>query len=134
MSALGWGNTLGLTGLTASMAVHTMVTGLIVFKILKVFLEVNPVLAELTSSSTGGAKLRHVIFVIIESGMALFAIQLFRLVLSLLPLRVELTHASGCITDAVIAINQMLNVNYTICFHFYFDLLIVTFTRASHQP
>ena len=92
------------------MAVNTLVTGLIVFKILRVFLESNPALVEPTSSSTGGAKLRHVIFVIIESAMALFAIQLFRLVLSLLPLRVELTHASDCITDAVISINQMLNV------------------------
>jgi hypothetical protein len=36
-----WGNTLTLTGLAASMAVNALVTGLIVFKILKVFLEVK---------------------------------------------------------------------------------------------
>ena len=34
------------------------------------------------SSSTGGSKLRHIIFIIIESGMALFAIQLVRLALN----------------------------------------------------
>ena len=96
---------MGITGLTASMAVNALVTSLIVFKILKVFLEVNPILAELTLDSTGGGKLRHIIFIIIESGMTLFAIQLIRLVFWFLPM--EWTIAA---TKYVIAINQMLNV------------------------
>ena len=68
------------------MAVNTLVTGLIVFKILMVFLEVKSAvtLLDRTLGSTGGTKLRHIIFIIIESGMALFAIQLVRIVLSIL--------------------------------------------------
>ena len=36
-----WGFILTVTALAASLAVNTVVTGLIIFKILKVFLEVN---------------------------------------------------------------------------------------------
>jgi hypothetical protein len=76
------------------MAVNALVTGLIVFKIRKVFVEVQQVYAststsesdEQTLGSTGGgggstSKLQHIIFVIIESGMSLLAIQLVRFVL-----------------------------------------------------
>ena len=99
----------GVIGFAASMAVNALVTGLIVFKILKVYLEVNPVLVELTLDSTGGAKFRHIIFVIIESGMALFAIQLIRLVLWILPV--------GPFSEMyyVTAIHQMFNVIIKIC-------------------
>ena len=69
--------TLISTSLAASMAVNALVTGLIVFKILRVFLKVKLSLGELTSGST---RVRRVIFVLIESGMALFAIQLIRIV------------------------------------------------------
>jgi hypothetical protein len=76
-----------LTSYLASIAVNALVTGLIVFKIVKVFLEVRPTTTAsdeqtLRLGSTSGTKLRHVIFVIIESAMALFAIQVVRLVLS----------------------------------------------------
>ena len=104
---------MGVTGLAASMAVNALVTGLIVFKILKVFLEVNPILVELTLDSTGGTKLKQVIFVIIESGMALFAVQLIRLVFSFLP--VELTP-----NDYVIVIQQALNVIMRSVYYIYF--------------
>jgi len=79
-----WGNILALTGVTASMTVNALVTGLIVFRIFKVFCEVNSVTTsdETSLGVTGGRKLRSIIFIIIESGMALFAIQLTRLVLS----------------------------------------------------
>ena len=96
---------MGETGLAVSMAVNALVTGLIVFKILKVFLEVNPILVELTLDSTGGSKLRHIIFVIIESAMALFAIQLIRLVFSILPMEWTLEG-----DDYVVPIHQMINV------------------------
>ena len=92
------------------MAVNALVTGLIIFKILKVFLEVNPILVELTLDSTGGTKLRHVMFVIIESGLALFAIQLIRVTFNLLPLGPGVD-----IMDYLIAINQMFNVIIKIC-------------------
>ena len=78
---------LTLTGFIVSMVVNALVTGLIVFKILKVFLEVKATSVERTLgslSSTGGPKLRHIIFIIIESGMALFSIQLARVVITIL--------------------------------------------------
>ena len=97
------------------MAVNALVTGLIIFKILKVFLEVNPILVELTLNSNGGSKLRHVIFVIIESGMALLAIQLFRLVFSILP-----TEWAYDASEYAMVINEMFNVIIrSVNFHFY---------------
>jgi hypothetical protein len=94
-----WSNILAIASLAASMIVNALVTGLIVFKILRVFREVTDV--------TGGRKLRSIIFIIIESGMALFAIQLVRLVVA----------ATGRGTDTeediyqlVSAIHEMLNV------------------------
>ena len=96
-----WGSAMIITSLTASMAVNALVTGLIVFKIFKVL---TP--AERTLGSTGGSKLRHVIFMIIESGMALFAIQLIRLVFSILPESLVFSD----ILDYVVIFHQMLNV------------------------
>ena len=58
--------------------VNTLVTGLIVVKILKVFLEVKITLIEGTlGSAAGGPNYQHVAFIIIESGMALFATHYF---------------------------------------------------------
>ena len=125
---------MGITGLAASMAVNALVTGLIIFQILKVFLEVNRIFAnsKLTLDSTGGTKLRHVIFVIIESGVALFAIQLIRIVLS----TIEVSSHSplySIILEYVIVIHEMLNVIIK-SVHFYFSFfLLITFTRASYQ-
>ena len=115
-----WGSTMILTALAASMVVNALVTGLIVLKILIVFLEVKATSVGRTlgslSSNAGGSKLRHIIFIIIESGMALFAIQLVRVVLtSLRMLSVGYT-AGGIVTTVTIAyefvvvIHQMVNV------------------------
>ena len=98
------------------MVVNALVTGLIVFKILMVLLEVKATYVEQnlgSLSSTGGPKLQHIIFIIIESGMALFAIQLIRIVISNLnqiqtgpPTPFNLTVAF----NLVVSIHQMLNV------------------------
>ena len=101
-----------LTGLVTSMAVNALVTGLIVFKILKVFLEFKPTSVERTLgslSSTGGSKLQHIIFIIIESGMALFAIQLVRVVLTTL-VAAKTVSTAWIGMDFVIGIHEMLNV------------------------
>ena len=117
-----WGNTLSITGLASSMAVNALMTGLIVFKILKVFLEFRPTSVErnLSSlSSTDGTKLQHVIIIIIESGMALFVIQLVRVVLSGLA---EQTDAIRVATgmEFVIGIHEMFNVIIrSVHFHFF---------------
>ena len=124
-----WGNTLVLTGLVASMVVNALVTGLIVFKILKVFLEVRASTSavgertwgSLALSSTGGPKLQHIIFIIIESGMALFAIQLVRvMIISLNQVQVGPTPPSLEIAlDSVVIIHQTLNVCSFFFFYFF---------------
>ena len=118
-----------LTGLAASMVVNALVTGLIVFKILEVFLQLKTTSVERTwgllSSTAGGAKLRHIIFIIIESGMALFAIQLVRVVITILGVLAAPQTPSGLLiaSDFVIFIHQMLNVIIRSVHHFYYFLL-----------
>ena len=84
------------------------------------------------TSQTGGTKFRHIMFVVIESGMALFVIQFVRLVLSITPEpigRVPLIIAAG---DFVIALNQMLNVITIRSVYFRFADNIYL-SRVSHQ-
>ena len=109
VDATKWGDILVLTGLTASMSVNALVTGLIVFRIFKVFREVKRVTTsdEISLGITGGRKLRSIIFIIIESGMALFSIQLARLVLALLNLS---TTAENVAYQFFASIHEMLNV------------------------
>ena len=102
------------------MAVNALVTGLIAFRILTVFLEVKAVTTtvERTLDSTGGTKLRHIIFVIIESGMMLLVIQLISMALW----AVEQQTNTGPVEVAYqyfISINEMFNVNIRPV-HFYF--------------
>ena len=128
-----------LTALAATMAVNTLATGLIVFKILKVFLEVKVTSIERTlGASAGRPNYQHILFIIIESGMALFAAHLGRIVISsLLEVNPSLI-SSGSIALAlnlVIFFHQMLNVIIRSVHHdFYSFVLLITFTcRASHQ-
>ena len=91
-----------------------------------VFLEVNRSqvgrpLVERTLSSTGDTALRHVIFVIIESGMALFVVQLVRTIVGNLYVTPGTTEYSN-ITGAffiVSGVNEMFNVIIR-SIHFYF--------------
>jgi hypothetical protein len=104
-----WQGPVTLTTYLASLAVNALVTGLIVFKIVRVFFEVKATTTSVERTlglgSTGGTKLRHIIFVIIESAMALFAIQVVRLVLS------SNIWAGGVVPfHLVLGIAQMLNV------------------------
>ena len=96
------------------MAVNALVTGLIAYKIFKAFRKVqqNSTSAEKSLGIIGGRNYRSVIFVIIESGIALFVIQLLRVILSIpallnsIPIRVALGY--------VIAIHQMVNMIITL--------------------
>ena len=84
VSALIWAIILTVTGLALSMIVNALVTGLIVFRIFKVFQEVKACTADdQILGVTGGSTLRRVIFILIESGAALFSIQLARLVVTI---------------------------------------------------
>ena len=107
-----WSNTLTIAGLALSMTINALVTGLIVFRILKVFQEVKTTTAEdQILRVTSGNTLRRVIFIIIESGMALFSIQLARLVMEVAI--VNNTMDAATVQDAyylIGSIHEMLNV------------------------
>ena len=92
-----------VTSFALSMVVNALATGLIVIKIFKVFLDVK---RASSLGATEGTKLRPIIFIIIESGVALFAIQLVRIVYSCLPLQPP----TLLTFNLIIGINQMFNV------------------------
>jgi len=99
-----WDTPVVLANFAASMAVNALVTSLIVFKILKLYFEVRATSVEPTLSSADVAKLRYIIFAIIESGMALFAIQLVRVVLVNLPVQ-----SAPYFVDLVLGTHEMIN-------------------------
>ena len=102
-----WSKTLDIASLALSMTVNALVTGLIVFRLFKVFQEVKISIAdEQILGVTSGSTLRRVIFIIIESGMALFSIQLARLVVTIVITNDAANDAYVLITT----IHEMLNV------------------------
>ena len=110
------------------MAVNTLMTGMIVFRILKVAGAITSTSVERTLGSTGGNKFQHIMFMVIESGMALFAIQLVRVVLFLIltvPENQEPLLIAG--NGIVIITNEMLNVIIIRSIHFYLFCLLITF-------
>ena len=123
-----------ITGLAASMTVNSVVTGMIVFRILKAT-GVMPTSVERTLGSTTSNKFRHIMFIVIESGMVLFAIQLVRVVLAFMavPVVQEPFFLAG--NDIVITINEMLNVIIIRSVHFYFFCFAnnICLNRESHQ-
>ena len=77
---------------------------------MKVYLERKPTLSEENLGVTGGGrKLRSIIFILIESGMALFAIQFGRLVLAVISYS-SASSAANDIMQPFITIQQMLIV------------------------
>ena len=106
-----WPGNLFWTCLALSLTVNATMTGLIVFRIMKVYLEVKPTLSELFIGTTGSERnLRSIIFILMESGMALFAIQLGRLVLTMISSLVKTSIAADSILQPFVSIQQMLNV------------------------
>ena len=118
-----WQANLLWTCIGLSLTVNATVTGLIVFRIMKVYLEVKLTLSENFLGGTGGGrKLRSIIFMLIESGMALFAIQLARLVLTIIAPLANSSGAAASILGPLITIQQMLNVIIgTSDFYYLFD-------------
>ena len=92
-----------MISLAMSMTVNALVTTLILFKIVKVFREING-----TGTTQSGGILRRVILVIIESGMMLFSIQLARLVSTILLILLDIRAYRAFILT--VFIHQMLNV------------------------
>ena len=104
----GWEIALLKTAIAMSMAVNILVTGLIVFRILKVYLQVRTTLDNQNLGITDrSGTFRRVIFIVVESGMALFCIQLTRLVTStgIVP-----TEAAENASMALDYLHPMLNV------------------------
>ena len=128
-----WGYLLTFTSLAATITVNGLVTGLIVFRILKVFLEVKAAntSVEGTSDSTGSTKLRHIIFVLIESGMTLLVIQVIRLVLSIMTPNTNTGPVSVAL-NFFIGINQVFNVIIR-SVHFYFFCFTENFTWLGNH-
>ena len=80
-----WAFPVALTSVVISLTVNAVVTGLIVLRILKVYWEVRSTYKGQALRAGGAeAKIRSIIFIMIESGMAMFAIQLIRVVLTVL--------------------------------------------------
>ena len=123
-----------LTALAATMAVNTLVTGLIVFKILNAFLEVKVTsIEQKLGSAAGRPNYQHIAFIIIESGMALFAIHLVRMVLTSLFITRPLSSEGIIIAfDLVVSFHQMLNVIISFV-HFNSFVLLITFTWLGHR-
>ena len=116
-----WGNPLNVTSLSASMTVNALLLGLIVFRILKVSREVRATQAASEQEILGATGVTPlvgtppvgppVIFVLIESGTALFAIQLARLVVTATAFR---TAAENDAFLLIANIHQMFNVIITL--------------------
>ena len=119
-----------LISFATTITVNTLVTSLIVFRILKAFLEYKASSVERTLGTIEGTKLRHAIFVIIESGMALFVIQLIRFVLFEQP---EDSETATIAYILVIGINEMLNVIIKDLFISTYFFLLITFTWLGHH-
>ena len=108
-----WGNALTLASLVASMIVNALATGLIVFRIFKVFREVKDITSsdEKSLGITRGRKLRSVIFIMIESGMALLVIQVARVVLAIIDISsTNVNLAWEAAYNLIISIHEILNV------------------------
>ena len=79
-----WSNTVTIASLALSMTVNALVTGLIIFRVFKVFQIVKTgTVDDQILGVTGGSTLQCVTFIIIESAMALFLIQLARLAVTI---------------------------------------------------
>jgi hypothetical protein len=113
-----WGYTLTLTSLAVSLTVNAAVTGIIILRILKVYW-IRSSCDQTSDSGVHNPGLRSIIFVIIESGMILFAIQLVRIVLYILQLGAY---------EIMVGINEMFNVIIrSVIFYFFFHFTEIIF-------
>ena len=123
---------LTVIALAETMAVNTLVTGLIVFKILKVKRTLGSF-----SSAAGSPNYQHIVFIIIESGMALFAAHLARIVVTILPKVFQSYNLATAIRlefafTLIVSFHQMLNVIIS-SVHFHSFVLLITFTWLGHR-
>ena len=101
------------------------------------FAEVRRTSLEQTLGLTGDTALRHVIFVIIESGMSLLVVQLVRVIIGNVNVPMGTTEYT-IITTAFyidVGINEMFNVIITSVYFYFFSGFTdnIYLARASHQ-
>ena len=116
-----WGNPLTTTALAMSMIVNAIATSLVVFRIFKVFRAVKLTPEERISDVTRRSPLRPLMFVLIESGMLLFSIQLVRLVVGSVSAPTDVVDSYA----VTASIHQMLNVIIRSNISYFFILLIM---------
>ena len=114
--AASWGNSLAETSLIISMTVNALVTGLIIFRILKVLGDVQASSVQSLSFNAGRAP-RTVIFILFESGIVLFSLQLARLLLTIVE-----TDAAKDAFELIAGIQQMLNVIIRLIVSYFYSL------------
>ena len=110
-----WGDELGIASLAMSLCVNAIATGLIVFRIVMVYQGVKHTTYDRALGATEGNKFWPIVFVLIESGMAMFSIQLTRLVCLIVT-----TDTAAKTYHPIVCVHQMLNVSMNQSFHFLF--------------
>ena len=102
-----WGWILIATSLGMTLVVNVIVTGLILFRIIKVLLEAEPIWYKKLGAMSGGRKIRSFIWVFIESAVVLFIAQAVLVVST----AVTVTRETNNVTTVVFSIHQMLLVS-----------------------
>ena len=112
-----WSTNLFTAGLAISLALNALVTGLIAFRIFRVVKGNTTFYENMKSLGVAGGRqveFRYIMFVMIESGMALFSIQLARVVVT--AMRIGGTGGSDSTMAAfnfIVNWHEMLNVTKT---------------------
>jgi hypothetical protein len=101
------------SGLVMSMTLNALVTSLIAFRIFKVVKGNTTFYENLKSLSVAGGRqleFRYIMFVIIESGMALFSIQLARVVTTALRIGPAGSTSDLYAYNIIVSCHEMFNV------------------------
>ena len=124
-----WGLIAASISYAISMVINALVTGLIVYRIFKVLQKVHSTSTEKSLGVNGGRNYRSLIFVIIESGFALFAIQLVRIILYFLLIYWNATPISDAL-NFIIVIHQIFNVIIILVIFIFILLITVDLARV----
>ena len=130
-----WDTNVTITSLIMSMTVNALVTGLIVFRIFKVFRKVKGTITfdgkSSCSGGAGGRNIRYVMFVLIESGIALFSIQLARVVPT--AFSTDGTSSEQDLFNFMVSCHEMLNVTKTTSGSLLAPFLLITWAWLGYS-
>ena len=105
-----------VTSLVLPLITNAVVTGLIVFRIFKVYRYTKPILYNQGATFRIRSKFRPIMLMLIESGMLLFSIQLVRLIVGVVP-----TTAANLVYQPVSIMQQMFYVIImSLCFFIFY--------------